>query len=88
MKLVFLKQFDKDLDRLVSLKVKTEIADIIDCVENASKISEIANIKKLKGYKNAYRIRVGDYRIGIFIEHNTVEFARVIHRKDIYKLFP
>ena len=23
-----------------------------------------------------------------FIENNTVEFARVVHRKDIYRVFP
>lgn len=35
-----------------------------------------------------YRIRIGDYRIGIFVEGKTVEFARVVHRKDIYQQFP
>jgi len=46
------------------------------------------NLKKLKGFKTAYRIRVGDYRIGLFISNDTVEFARVVHQKDIYKVFP
>ena len=49
---------------------------------------DIKNFKKLKGYKNAYRIKIGDYRIGVFIENKIVEFARVVHRKDIYRVFP
>lgn len=49
---------------------------------------DIQNISKLKGYKNAYRIRIGSYQIGVFIEHDTVEFARVVHRKNIYNVFP
>ncbi len=49
---------------------------------------DIRNLKKLKGYKNLFRIKIGDFRIGIFIENDTVEFARVVHHKDIYKLFP
>ena len=48
----------------------------------------IVNLKKLKGFKTAYRIRIGDYRIGVFIDGDIVEFARVVHRKDIYRLFP
>lgn len=38
---------------------------------------------------NAYRIRVGDYRIGLYIfEDGTAELAYVRHRRDIYKVFP
>ncbi|MDP3913923.1 MAG: hypothetical protein Q8R96_09315 [Bacteroidota bacterium] len=57
-------------------------------VEDAVLVREITNLKKLTGYKNAYRIKIGNYRIGVFIENNIVEFARVIHRKDIYRVFP
>lgn len=49
---------------------------------------DIKGFKKLKGYKNVYRIKVGDYRIGVFIENDVVEFACVVHRKDIYRIFP
>ncbi|MEH1829111.1 MAG: type II toxin-antitoxin system RelE/ParE family toxin [Nostoc sp.] len=45
------------------------------------------NLKKLQGYENAYRIRVGDYRIGIIFDGETVLFQRVLHRKDIYRYF-
>jgi mRNA interferase RelE/StbE len=88
MKTEFLKQFYKDIDKLALQSIKDEIATTIENVEQATKISEIKNIKKLKGYKFAYRIKIGDYSIGIFIEKNNIEFARVTHRKDIYKLFP
>ena len=88
MKAVFLSRFYKDLDNINDQSVKNKIIKIIDNVENADFIMKISGIKKLKGYSNAYRIRNGDYRIGIFVENDIVEFARVIHRKDIYKLFP
>jgi mRNA interferase RelE/StbE len=35
-----------------------------------------------------YRIRLGDYRVGLKIENNTVCFVRFLHRKDIYRYFP
>jgi mRNA interferase RelE/StbE len=88
MKTEFLKQFYKDIDKIELDSVKKDISDSITDVENASKPTEIRGIKKLSGYKYAFRIKIGDYRIGMFIEKGTVEFARVVHRKDIYKVFP
>jgi mRNA interferase RelE/StbE len=88
MKTEFLKQFDKDAENISVQSVRDEVTKAIKNVENADKRSEIKGLKKLSGYKNAFRIRIGDYRIGIYIVKDAVEFARVIHRKDIYKVFP
>ena len=51
-------------------------------------IADIPNIKKLSGFKYHYRVRIGDYRIGIMIINDEVLFERFLHRKDIYKRFP
>jgi len=88
MKTEFLKQYYKDLDKLSLQAVKDNAVDAIIKVEKAKNISEIKALKKLTGFKFAYRIKIGDYRIGVFIENNIVQFARIIHRKDIYKIFP
>ena len=84
----FTSRFSKDLDKINQASVKKDISDIIYEVKIAANLSEIKNIKKLKGHSTAYRIRTGDYRIGLFVENGVVEFARAIHRKDIYKVFP
>lgn len=44
-------------------------------------------VKKLKGEENAYRIRIGDYRVIYTIEDviKIVEIQRIRHRKDAYK---
>ena len=88
MKTEFTSHFLKDLDKIRQASVKKDIRDIIELIEEAASLSEIKSIKKLKGHTAAYRIRSGDYRIGIFIENNTIEFIRIAHRKDIYKIFP
>jgi len=49
---------------------------------------QIPNLRKLKGFKNYYRIRFGNYRVGVRIEKSVIVFERVIHRKDIYKYYP
>ena len=53
-----------------------------------SSFEEITNIKKLQGYDNAYRIPIGDYRLGIIFDSETLIFERVLHRKEIYRYFP
>ena len=30
----------------------------------------------------------GDYRIGVFVQNETITFARVKHRREIYRVFP
>ena len=89
MKTIFLKSFEKDLLKIkLDDSVKLSLKDCIDFVENCNNYTEIKNLKKLRNFKFAYRIKLGDYRIGVFIENNTIEFARILHRKEIYKYFP
>lgn len=87
MEVEFLKSFAKDLNKIKDKKLKRQIKDAILEVEKASSISEISNIKKLSGFQGVYRIRIGTYRIGLYVTANRVEFARFVKRADIYKLF-
>ncbi|WP_153631654.1 type II toxin-antitoxin system RelE/ParE family toxin [Prolixibacter sp. SD074] len=57
-------------------------------IQSAQKLTEIKNLKKLKGHKNFFRIRVGDYRIGIAVQDKKVILAAFDHHSDIYKYFP
>ena len=88
MEVEFLEKFSRDLDRLNDLSIKIAVRKIIASIQHVETLSQIPNIKKLKGFKSAYRIRVSDFRIGIFVEGGIVQFARIVHRKDIYKIFP
>jgi mRNA interferase RelE/StbE len=49
---------------------------------------DIPNLKALKGSVDRYRIRVGDYRIGVEISKTYIELIRVLHRKEFYRYFP
>jgi len=88
MRTEFLNRFYKDIDKITHLTIKRDLAAVIEEVERVGQLSEIKNIKKLKGHSIAYRIRLRDYRIGIYYENNIVQFARIVHRKDIYNVFP
>lgn len=71
MRTVFKKQFVKQIESLNNKKLKASLIDTIVEIENCQSISEISNLKKLKGFKDFYRIRVGDYRIGIKVEKDS-----------------
>ena len=71
MKVEFLKRFSKDIDELAVKSVKTALKKLIESIENADTLIEIPNTKKLQGHKSAYRIRVGNYRLGFFYENET-----------------
>ena len=88
MKVIFLREFSKDLDSLSLKSVKLALKKVLEKMEAANVLSKITNTKKLQGHKTAYRTRIGDYRLGFFFEDNTIFVARFVHRKDIYKLFP
>jgi mRNA interferase RelE/StbE len=88
MQVEFLAKFNRDLDQIHLKSVKNSILKIIDEAKASDSISQISNVKKLKGFRSAYRIRFGEYRIGVFVEGNLIEFARVLHRKEIYRYFP
>lgn len=88
MKIEFKKSFLKELKKLKNKSLKNDIANLIAKVENAENINQIKNLKKLTGYNNYYRVRIGDYRIGIKVENKIIYFVVFEHRKDIYRSFP
>jgi mRNA interferase RelE/StbE len=86
--LEFKASFVRDLKKVKDKKLKTRVREVIEAVEQARSLQEIENIKKLKGNDRYYRIRIGDYRIGLSVEKDTVTFVRFLHRKDVYRYFP
>ena len=88
MKVIFLRSFLTDIKKINDKKLKIKIKEFIEEIEKSENIDEIPNLKKLKGYSTAYRFRIGDYRIGMYKDDNTIELARFVKRNDIYKVFP
>ncbi|MFN4145440.1 MAG: type II toxin-antitoxin system RelE family toxin [Runella sp.] len=88
MKVEFKASFLKDLQSVKDHSLKESIRKAIISVEKADNIQQIPKIKKLTGYSSYYRIRIGDYRIGLNFESDTIYFVTLDHRKDIYKHFP
>lgn len=77
MKTEFRKSFLKDIKRLgKDEKLLGRIRDIILEVEAAGEVHAIVNLKKLKAEGSYYRIRTGNYRLGLIIAGDTITFVR------------
>ncbi len=72
----------KELEKLPK-KVKTQIKDFLKNLNKPFLISS----RKLKGVENAYRVRIGDYRVlyKIYTDENVVVIIKIAHRKHAYK---
>jgi len=83
------KSFDRDVDRIKDKKLLKRLRTLISMLDNADTIHGIPHIKKIEGYESYYRIKIGDYRLGMeAISNREVLLIRFLHRKDIYRYFP
>lgn len=88
MKTAFRESFARDLKGVREKKLLQRVKESIEAVERADSLNALPNLKKLKGAKSYFRLKLGDYRIGLALENDTVVFVRFLDRKDIYKYFP
>jgi mRNA interferase RelE/StbE len=87
MKTIFAQGFLKDLKAL-SKPMRFRVDDLIHSLECLPDLRSVPNIKKLTSSQPFYRIRLGDYRVGIKIAGDTCMLLRCLHRRDIYRVFP
>lgn len=83
--------FIRDLKKIKDTDTKKAILKNIESVEVAKSLSDIPNIKSLRGFKGYYRIVPlpnKEYRIGLYLYDDILEFVCCLKRKDIYKFFP
>jgi mRNA interferase RelE/StbE len=62
--------------------------DFILQVKQADNFSKISGVKKIEGYPGYFRLRIGEYRLGLKLTEDGLEMIRFLHRKEIYRRFP
>jgi mRNA interferase RelE/StbE len=74
---------------LVPKDIRVKIENFVfEELVSVSSITELGKVEKMQGYVGFYKIRFGNYRMGLFIENGIVTVKTVMHRKEIYKFFP
>ena len=53
-----------------------------------AELHESVPLKKLSGTTDCYRLRLGEHRVGVTFDGETITFVRCLHRRAIYRYFP
>ncbi len=88
MEIRYERRFTRDLRRVRSDRELRRLNRKIAEIERASSLFEVSNVAKLAGSENHYRIKLGDYRLGIELDGQTAILQRYGHRRDFYRGFP
>jgi mRNA-degrading endonuclease RelE of RelBE toxin-antitoxin system len=84
----FRQSFIRDLKRIRDRQLVDRIKEAIEQLEQTDSLTKLAGVKPIQGQEHYFRIRIGDYRLGLFLEGGTAVLVRFLHRKDIYRYFP
>jgi mRNA interferase RelE/StbE len=85
----YTKRFLKDLAGLpTDIQRRAELI-VFEGLETENPF-ELGYLEKMKGYPDKYKIRIGDYRVGITVDKKTKTMIcqRIAHRRNIYRIFP
>ena len=89
MNVEFDKSFEKWLSRIKDKSLLGKIEKVILQLEAVQSLDQVANLKKLTGYKSYFRIQIGSHRVGFeLVQKSTIRLIIITNRKDIYKRFP
>ena len=89
MRLETSQRFFRDMRRIRDASLQTRVEQAVTALEAADSLAEIAGMRRLTSSRGRhYRMRIGDYRLCISIEGDTVILARLLHRSDNYRSFP
>ena len=93
MKIEIDTSFDRDARKLPD-SILDELKAIYKAIEEAQSLNDLTySVKKMEGSRKlkAFRLRLSDnsdFRVGFYLENDTVVLSRILNRKEIYKKFP
>lgn len=86
MRTIYRIEWKKSAVKELSKLDKQAATRILAAVEELSQKPLPQGVRKLVGSDNAYRIRIGDYRVvySLFQKQLLVHIVRVVHRREVY----
>jgi mRNA interferase RelE/StbE len=88
-KVEYTKRFLKELSELPK-EIQAQAEGIVFGELLAANPFSLGYLERMTGYPDKYKIRIGNFRIGITIDkqNSSIICQRIAHRKDIYRIFP
>ena len=84
MKTVFRSSFARDLRRIREASLRRRIQQAIEQIEMAETLGDIPTLTKMSGGGSFYRIRLGDYRLGVAVEDEEEVKVEVESREQLH----
>lgn len=82
------KSFERDLRRVRDRNLLNRVKATLHDLEDSESLEALSNIKAMKGHPEYFRVRIGDYRLGLKRIDDGVRIIRFLSRGDIYRKFP
>ena len=89
MKVESSSRFIRDIRRISAPALARRVNQKIAEIEAAASIRDVSNVRRLNTPSSMhYRVRIGDYRLGITVEGEVAVLVAFGPRDDIYRRFP
>lgn len=88
MRVEYHKSFERDLRRVRDRNLLNRVKAALQELEGSESLEALSNINAMKGHPEYYRVRIGDYRLGLKRIDDGVRIIRFLSRGDIYRKFP
>ena len=82
------RRFLRDVRGIGSAQIRRRLDQVIQELIEADNITEVPGISRLRAEGQHYRVRIGDYRLGITVDGETAVLRRFLPRGEIYRHFP
>ena len=86
MNVEYRKSFLKDIRKIKDRNIQKRLKAVL--LESVTSIDSMQGVVLLSGTSEYYRIRVGDYRLGLKVSDKKAELIRFLSRGKVYKHFP
>ncbi len=83
-KILATKKAEKQI-RSLPFHIKKKIDELIDHLKEDPLPAKRYDLKKIRGKKDVYRIRIGNYRVIYKIQNDVIIILLVIQRKQAYR---
>ena len=88
MEIRYHNQFHRDLRRIGNPSLAAQLEQVIEELKAASTIRDVRGVSRMTTRGEHYRIRIGEYRLGITMDGQTAILRRFLPRGEIYRRFP
>ncbi|MEO0058752.1 MAG: hypothetical protein RLZZ312_399 [Bacteroidota bacterium] len=88
MEVVIMNSYLRSIKKTRNVDLLSELKATADIIVEAKNLTEILDVKKMSRADGFYRIKIGQFRLGIFVDNSTLQLIVFANRKDIYKKFP